>query len=57
MVKKPKVPKLFLYVSPLLDVRNCCKISVYAIQRKTNKPKLEKIAKNLILDPILALLA
>ena len=27
---------------PLLDVRNCCNLSLYAISRKTNGPKLRK---------------
>ena len=29
--------KCFLWVSPLLDVKHCFKLSLYAIQRKTNK--------------------
>ena len=29
---------LFLWVLSLLDVRHCCKLSLYAIPRKTNYP-------------------
>ena len=32
----------YLWILPLLDVRNCCKLSLYAISRKTNKPNLRK---------------
>ena len=28
-------PKFFLWVLPLLDVKKCCKLSLYAIPRKT----------------------
>ena len=45
-------PKYFLQFFPLL-VRNCPKLSSYAIKRKTNEPKLRKWQKKLILDPIL----
>ena len=31
-------PKNFSWVLPLLDVRHCCNISLYAISRKTNDP-------------------
>ena len=31
------VPKFFFWVLPLLDVRHCCKLSSYAISRKTQK--------------------
>ena len=34
--------KFFSWVLPLLDVRNCCKPSFYAISRKTNEPKFRK---------------
>ena len=37
--------KLFLKVFPLLDVRNCCKLWLYAISRKTNEPNLRKLQK------------
>ena len=33
-------PNFFLLILPLLDVRNCCKLSLYAISRKTNEPNL-----------------
>ena len=45
-------PNFFLWVVPLLVVRDCSKLSSYAIERKTNKTKLEKSVKNLILGPI-----
>ena len=38
-------PKFFSLVLPLLDVIDCCKLSSYAISRKTNKPKLRKWQK------------
>ena len=41
-------PQFFSYILPLLDVRNCCKLSFYAILWKTNETKLEKIAKKYI---------
>ena len=44
---------LFLWVLPLLGVRNCCKLSFYAISRKTNERKLI-MAKNLVSGLILA---
>ena len=39
------VPKIFSWTSPLLDVRHSCKLSLYAISRKTNKPNLRKWQK------------
>ena len=45
-------PKFFSMVLPLLVVRQCSKLSPYAIFRKTNKPNLIKMT-NLILGPIL----
>ena len=40
----PKVDPLnfFSWVLPLLDVIRCCKLSLYAISRKTNEPNLRK---------------
>ena len=38
-------PKIFLWVLPLLHVRNCCKLSLYVISRKTNEPNLKKWKK------------
>ena len=35
-------PKIFL---PLLHVRHCCKLSLYAISRKTNELNLRKLLK------------
>ena len=35
----------FSWILPLLDVRNCCKLSLYAISRKTNEPNLRKWQK------------
>ena len=46
--------KNFLCVLPLLDVMHCCKLSMYAISRKTNAKKLEKITTKLVLGPIFA---
>ena len=46
--------KIFLWVLPLLDVRHSCKLSLYAISRKTKEPNLRKWLKNLVLGPILA---
>ena len=45
--------KILSWVLPLLDVRNCCKLSLYAISRKTNEPNLRKWQKNLVLAPSL----
>ena len=36
------VPQIFLWVLPLLDFRNCCKLSFCSISRKTNDPNLIK---------------
>ena len=33
-------PNFFLWVLPLLDVRHYCKLSLYAISRKTDEPNL-----------------
>ena len=41
------VPKIFLWVSHLLDVMDCCKLSLYAISRKINEPNLRKWLKTL----------
>ena len=49
--------KTFPWILPLLDVRRCCKLSLYAISRKTNEKKLEKMTKNLVSGLILAPLA
>ena len=38
-------PQIFLWVLLLLGVRHCCKISLHAIPRKTNEPKLRKWQK------------
>ena len=35
----------FSWVLPLLDVRHCCKLSLYVIARKTNEPNLRKWQK------------
>ena len=45
-------PQKFLYgffwwVLPLLDVIHCCKLSLYAMSRKTNEPNLRKWQKTL----------
>ena len=41
-------PKDFLWVLPLLGVRHCCKLSLYAISRKSNDPNSRKWQKNSI---------
>ena len=46
-----------LQVLPLLVVRQCSKLSSYAIWRKTNEPNLRKWQKKLILERILVCLA
>ena len=50
-------PKFFSWILPLLEVWNYCKISLYAIPRKTNEPNLRKWQKNIVSCPILAQLA
>ena len=37
----------FWWVLPLLDVIHCCKLSLYAMTRKTNEPNLRKWQKTL----------
>ena len=49
--------KVFSLVLPLLDVRNCCKLSLYAISWKTNESNLIKWLKKPSFRPILATLA
>ena len=50
---KKKINKQKSWVLRLLDVRNCRKLSPYAISRKTSDANLaKKIAKNFILDLI-----
>ena len=44
-------PNFFLWVLPLLVIRHCSELSFYPIEKITDK--LKKMAKNLILDPIL----
>ena len=34
----------FLWGLPLLDVTHCCKLSLYAISRKTNEPNFKNLA-------------
>ena len=36
---------LFSWILPLLDIRNCCKLSLFTISRKTNEPNLRKLQK------------
>ena len=36
----------FWWILPLLNVRHCSKLSLYAISRKTNEPNLRKWQKN-----------
>ena len=40
-------------VLSLLVARQCSKLSSYAISKKSNEPKNDKMTKNLVLDPIL----
>ena len=35
----------FLWILPLLEIGHCCKLSLYAISRKTNEPNLKKWLK------------
>ena len=42
------VPKVFLSITSLLDVISCCKLSLYAISRKTNQQNLRKRQKKLV---------
>ena len=37
--------RFFWWILPVLDVRHCCKVSLYAISRKTNEPSLRKWQK------------
>ena len=46
-------PNFFLWVLPLLVIRQCSKLSFYPIEKMTNTPNLRKWQKNSILDPIL----
>ena len=50
-------PPIFLWVLPLQVVRQCSRLSSYAISRKTNEPNLKKWQKTLILGPILGYFA
>ena len=43
------VPKGFLWVLSLLDVKHCCKVSLYASERKTFK--LKKMVKKTHFGP------
>ena len=48
---------IFSWILPDLDVKNCFKLSLHVISRKTNEQHLRKSQKNLVLGPILAPLA
>ena len=37
--------KICSWILPLLHVRHCCKLSMYAISRKTNEPNFRKCQK------------
>ena len=41
----------FLWVLPLLIVKQCFKLSFYGMSRKNNEPNLKKTTKNLTLSP------
>ena len=46
-------PQIFFsWISPLLNVRYCCKLSLYPISRKTNESNLGKWQKNIVSSPI-----
>ena len=47
--------KFFVYFAS--TTYYCCKLSLYATSRKTNKPNLRKWQKNLVSGPILTTLA
>ena len=47
-------PPIFFLVLPLLDVRRCCKLSLYVISRENNEPYFRKQQKKLTLHLILA---
>ena len=49
--------KFFSRILYLLDITHCCKLSLYAISRKSNEPNLREWQKNLVWGPILAPLA
>ena len=38
-------PNFFSWILPLLDIRYCCKVSLYAISKKTYQPSLRKCQK------------
>ena len=49
------LPNFFLGILPLLDVVNCCKLSLHAILRKANESNLktwQKIVLGMILAPL-----
>ena len=50
----PNLGLLFSWILLLLDIRHCCKLSLYAISRKTKDPNSRKWQKNLNLGLILA---
>ena len=50
-------PNFFSSILPPPVVRHCCKLSLYAILRKTNEPNLRKQQKKLVLEPSLVHLA
>ena len=54
LIFTPSHKKTFLWVLPLLVVRNCSKLSSYAISTKTTEPNFRRWQKKLILGPILA---
>ena len=46
----PPLPQFFVWILPLLDVRHCCKLSRYAVSKKTNEPHLRKWPKTSFWD-------
>ena len=51
-----RVP-FFSWILSLLDIRHCCKLSLYAISRKTNEANMRKWKKKLVLELVLVHLA
>ena len=54
LILTPSHKEIFSWVLPLLVVRNCSKLSSYAISTKTTEPNFRRWQKKLILGPILA---
>ena len=44
--------KFFSQILPLLYVRHCCKLSLFAISKKSNEPNLRKLEKTQLWDQL-----